>query len=343
MLVSLSLTKNIKMTKKRFVCGILILLFLGLAYPGVSGLGFRMTMKEIKGNGVSATREEFFSAFRAIDLAAPVRVKVMSGERFSCTLTGDENLLAYIEVSMDGETLRFRKKDRNVRMPFVSAVVTTPESIRSVKMSGSSSAKIEVPADSQMLNVSVSGSGNVVFTDVRAEKIDIGISGSGSFLAGNVWSRNIDCGISGSGSIAVGRLEVRESSFVSVSGSGRVAVEDLAAEDAGVRISGSGRVVFDRAKFAGRFNAEVRGSGNVAVLAGSVPSLHIDGAGCGIFNLGSLEAETVTCNLSGTAAVDVWAAKSLAIEASGAGSVVYGGKPAQVDVQASGAVRIEKR
>lgn len=323
--------------------GILILLFLGAAYPGLSGLRYRLTVKEIQGNGVSVTQEKVVSAFRAIDLAAPVRLKIIPGKSYSCTLTGDENLLACIEVSMEGETLRFRKSDRRIQMPPVSAVVTSPGALQKLDVLGSSRANIRIPADPQELSVSVSGSGNVVFTDISNEKTDIGISGSGSFMAGNIWSQSIGCGISGSGSIAVGRLELRESAFVSVSGSGRVAVKALTAGNAGVRISGSGRVVFDQAEVAGRFTTEVRGSGNVAVLSGRVPALHLDGAGCGKFDLSNFMASAVKCDLSGAVAVNVWAVEELVVNASGAGTVVYEGDPAQVNVRASGAMKVEKR
>jgi hypothetical protein len=105
---------------------------------------------------------------------------------------------------------------------------------------------------------------------------------------------------------------------------------------------------------------EVEGSGNVELIGVDTPSLRIavggsgnvrgegrTGAleayadGSGNLDLARLHAEEASIRISGAADAKVYAARRLKVDISGAGNVVYYGRPAQVLTDISGAGDVE--
>lgn len=91
-----------------------------------------------------------------------------------------------------------------------------------------------------------------------------------------------------------------------------------------------------------RFLLTLSGAGK-ASLEGKTRKLVVDISGAGKVNAASLAADAVQVRCSGAAEAEVRAARALDVRISGAGKVIYHGKPARVTQKISGAGKLVQR
>ncbi len=84
------------------------------------------------------------------------------------------------------------------------------------------------------------------------------------------------------------------------------------------------------------FVLEVSGAAELR-LSGAVERFEVEVSGASEIEARGLEAKAVELDLSGAGSAEVFAADSLSVEVSGAGSVRYWGEPGEVDKEISGA------
>jgi hypothetical protein len=216
--------------------------------------------EKIEGNGhlKKATRQ--VSGYNAIASSGSWDVMVAYGESSSIQVEGDENLLEYIETSVENGKLSIKsKKNANLRSKnkitiYVSLTKLTGVSLSGsgdiigsgkfsndgntdFRLSGSGSIKIDF-SKIQKVGVSISGSGNVRLSG-SAGSVTAGISGSGNADCGEVICDEVSASISGSGNVNV---NANKSIEARIAGSGNVYYKG-AATDIQKHVAGSGRVV----------------------------------------------------------------------------------------------------
>jgi len=201
---------------------------------------FLSSCEKINGKGDVITETRTVSEFQTIDLAMTATVYYTQGEKVSCEITGQQNILNQIITSVDGTTLNIGVKKGVVLRNFepVRIYLTAP-SVNNLNVSGSGDIFIGKTWVISAVSISISGSGNVNIEAVEASDLEARISGSGLVQAasGRCTSENLT--ISGSGSIdlrSVGAAKV----FTTISGSGDAYV--YASEMLDVTISGSGNL-----------------------------------------------------------------------------------------------------
>ncbi len=143
---------------------------------------------------------------------------------------------------------------------------------------------------------------SLILTEVNGDRLRIGVSRS----------------IQSEGPL---RVEVQSPKLteLEVEGSGNVELSAVDTPKLKIRIGGSGNV---RAEgHAGTVEASAEGSGNL--------------------DLAKLKAEEASIDISGAADAKVYATRRLKVDVSGAGSVTYYGRPAQVVTDISGAGDVE--
>ncbi len=133
------------------------------------------------------------------------------------------------------------------------------------------------------------------------------------------------------------RLRIGVSRSIESQGPLRVEVQSPRLEE--LEILGSGNVELTGLDTP-RFKIEVSGSGEVRAQ-GRVGALEVFADGSGNLDLAKLKAEDTSVDISGTADAKVHAARSLTVDISGAGNVVYYGRPSQVETDISGAGDVE--
>lgn len=136
----------------------------------------------------------------------------------------------------------------------------TSKDLDAVKMSGSAKFEVGEPVSSDEMDLSMSGSGGILFEKLNADEVEVNISGSGSINLLNGNADELDVRISGSGKVNAEKFEVSEFS-ASISGSGSVRI--TIKEELEARISGSGKVYYHGTP---RVNSSSSGSGKVVAL-----------------------------------------------------------------------------
>lgn len=218
----------------------------------------RWGWEKLEGNGVLRKERREVSAFTALSSKGSIDVALSYGSSNTIEVEADENLLPFIETTVDGGKLTVKFKDNK-----------------------SYSTRNPVKVTVQMTRVeglSVSGSGDITgdgaFTNEGTSKFSV--SGSGSIDIGYSKFGNVEAAISGSGDIRLKNGTARRLDAV-ISGSGKVDANKSSYEDVTAKISGSGHV---KAKANNSVDAKIAGSGNVYYTgAATKVSSHAAGSG----------------------------------------------------------------
>jgi hypothetical protein len=190
----------------------------------------------IQGSGVSKTETRAVGSFSKIDLAGSPDVEVAVGSDTAVAVTADDNILPIIETKVEGGTLRI-------------------DSTNSYNTSLGVKVKITVPS---LSGVSISGSGDIHATGLKAGDMDASLTGSGNITLGGVVD-GLHAQVIGSGDLRAGELAAKRVR-VTVTGSGNADVR--AAEELEASVSGSGNVRYSGHPPQVRHN--VTGSGDIS-------------------------------------------------------------------------------
>lgn len=215
--------------------------------------------KRIKGNGNVVTIERNTSDYDGLRVSGFYEVELVDGPEGKITLTGEDNILEYIETEVRGGTLTIKSKDNKNLNPSrgEKVMITVPvEKIDAIRLSGSGkvtsqktleatgfkvhtsgSRYADLKLNANSVTVISSGSSNTTLGG-SAEKIDITASGSSNLNAFELNSDKVDIKSSGSSNIRVTANVAIDSK---VSGSGNVCYRGNPSK-INSKISGSGRV-----------------------------------------------------------------------------------------------------
>jgi hypothetical protein len=172
----------------------------------------------VEGSGVAASSPRPVPAFTAIELTGSINVVVRVGSPRSVVVRSDDNLLSRITTTVDGGTL---------------AVGTHGTFSTHAPMS----VEVTVPA---LEAATLSGSGNLAVTGVRAATFRAALEGSGVLRASGAVG-HLDAALPGSGEMRLETLAARDVAAI-LSGSGRLLV--LAKRTLDARLTGSGVILY---------------------------------------------------------------------------------------------------
>jgi len=221
----------------------LLLVIMSLAYSISAG----QTVKE--------TRD--LDGFSTIGFGIAGNLYIEIGPKFSVILEGDKDDLEDVVTEVIGDRLqikherwRFNLRER------VDIYITMPE-LEGLGVSGSGKAEVLDDIRTNDLDLSVSGSGNIITADLIVENLDCNISGSGNIRLGGGNAKDAEVSISGSGNFDGDEMKA-ETMEVNVSGSGNCHCHATGSLEA--RVSGSGHITYSGDP---RIDARVSGSGRV--------------------------------------------------------------------------------
>lgn len=171
----------------------------------------------------------------------------------------DENLQQYVKAEVNNGTLKISLDGQNIRATKFRAYTNSP-SLSIVKISGSGDVTLKNKVVSPSLEISISGSGDLIAENIQSDNLKISISGSGDVRAsGRVTNSNIS--IQGSGDVDALGL-VTKNTRCSIQGSGDAKVQ--ATNELSAQVSGSGDI-----RFKGnpkKLNKSVKGSGSISKI-----------------------------------------------------------------------------
>ena len=222
------------MKPKHFILGTITLFFVLPMHAQWS--------KKIKGNGIIATENREVSAYNIISVNGNIDVVLVEGKEGKLTLKAEENLLDYIEISVNRDALKIKSKDRTELRPSKgkNILITVPiQEVRKLTLNGSGEIEGDVILKNDTLTLQVNGSGDM---DV------------------NVMTEDVKAMINGSGDITVsGKTDVFKAT---VNGSGDINGSQLSANNCEGKVIGSGDIYFFAKQ---KLNAKIIGSVDIEV------------------------------------------------------------------------------
>lgn len=196
--------------------------------------------KKVKGNGNIVTKTVNTGTYDDIKVVGSMDVTLVAGSEGNISVTTDENLHEYMNIEVKGNTLEIKhKKNYNLRTKKGIKVTVPFKDISGVRLVGSGDVNTKDQIKSNDLDVSVTGSGDIVL-DVQTTNLDASVTGSGDLtLRGSTDTLTID--VTGSGDFRGTDLQAKNTD-VTVSGSGDAKV--VARESIKARVSGSGDILY---------------------------------------------------------------------------------------------------
>lgn len=221
---------------------------------------------------VSITRN--ISYFSRVETYSPAEVKFVQGKTVSMRIVGSKKLVDNIEVKQTGETLVIKNKsnkamfgsnmfgsnaDRNVTI-----YISSPD-LTAVNVTGSGDFSADGTIDTDNLEVTLSGAGDMKFGRLVCDKVDFTINGVGDIDAKYVETLSTRCIVNGTGDIDI---------------------DYLRADKADIMTRGTGDI--DAKLFGcGTTNATVIGTGDIT-LEGNTKKLEQKKMGTGDINTSKL-------------------------------------------------------
>jgi len=200
--------------------------------------------------------------FTEISLRIGAKVHLEQGEKQNLEIVAKSSTLDEIVTEVkDGKLIiRFPNKDyfwKTFQPGEITIYITMPE-ISGLGISGSGDIIAENEIKSKILDLGLSGSGNIKLSELSAERVKAAISGSGDIvLAGKEAAQDLSVAISGSGNFK-GLEFSSDDVSIKIAGSGNVDIE--ANKNLFVRLAGSGNVTY---KGKPMIDQSIAGSGKV--------------------------------------------------------------------------------
>ena len=185
------------------------------------------------------------SAFSEISLRVSANVHLQQGGTQSVEVKGKEESLKKLITEVNDRKLVIRFPNEtffNKWNPGPIDVYITVLQVDGLSVSGSGSITSEGKIESRILDLAISGSGDIKLSDLKAEKVSSALSGSGNIhLSGTQNAVNLKIAISGSGNVKGIDFPV-DNVDIKISGSGNCWVNSV--KKLTVRLAGSGNVVY---------------------------------------------------------------------------------------------------
>ncbi|GAA0873059.1 head GIN domain-containing protein [Gangjinia marincola] len=197
---------------------------------------------KIKGNGKVITENRSTGDYDEVTLQGWMDVELVQGTEGKLVISGESNLLEYIETEVKGGELVIKQK-KGVQLKPTSGetiLIKVPvEAISGANVVGSGDmiGKMKLKAD--FFETSVTGSGDLVI-EVEARDTNAKVTGSGDLsIKGS--TKTLDCRVSGSGDLDARNL-VAENVDAKVAGSGDISVH--ATQSLKASVAGSGDITY---------------------------------------------------------------------------------------------------
>jgi len=207
------------------ICAVLIV----KVWPGV-----------LIGSGNLETEQYAFNNFTRVEISSAFEFEVRQSGSYSINVTADDNVMDYVRVSQDGQTLKIRLETVPIlRLVTLRASLTLPR-LGGLTVSGASRGTVSDLSSTEDLDITVSGASRVT-GDITAGDIEFDISGASTM-----------------------QLEGSANEMVaSVSGASTCNLGDFTVNDADVNVSGAstGTINLD-----GRLDANVSGASTLLYI-----------------------------------------------------------------------------
>ena len=197
--------------------------------------------------------------FTEVSYALPGRLEITQGNKEQLILIGDKDDLERITTKTEGNELKIYCKENNVRLGDVVVKLTVTD-LKELSVAGSADVEFMNEFSTHKFEVELAGSGNIECKTIKVESLELSMAGSGDMIFGGKVNDGLEIEIAGSGEIDCSNLEAKNVE-VEIAGSGEAKV--WATEKLDSEIMGSGDIYY---KGNPRVESSVAGSGKTHTL-----------------------------------------------------------------------------
>ena len=140
------------------------------------------TSETIVGSGNLVTQQKDFSDFSAIEVSSAFEVEISQSSFYSISITADDNVLEYVQVSKTGNTLNVGMQTGSYQSTTLQVEIEMPE-IDSLGLSGATLGIIEDFSFSEPFVVELFGASNLEMTNMNVGDFEVELSGASALIA----------------------------------------------------------------------------------------------------------------------------------------------------------------
>lgn len=198
--------------------------------------------KFVEASGVIVTRDTLVSPFTKLSVSGPLDVTfTQSAEQPSVTITTSDNIQKYVEVKIEGNTLKVFMNDGPARISEDINVEIVGPAIDVLTLAGSVDFTCEnLGIEAVDFEMEVSGSTDANIGNISAAEFGLASAGSCDLNLGDINVEIFKCALAGSGEISSDHINADEIK-VSIAGSGDMDMY-VSAKELSASIAGSGEL-----------------------------------------------------------------------------------------------------
>jgi hypothetical protein len=140
------------------------------------------TSETIVGSGNFVTQQKDFSDFSAIEVTSAFEVEISQSSFYSISVTADDNVIDYIQVSKTGNILTVGMQEGFYQSTTLQVEIEMPE-IDSLKLSGATVGMIEDFSSSEPFFVELSGASILKMVDMDVGDFEVELHGASILTA----------------------------------------------------------------------------------------------------------------------------------------------------------------
>jgi len=214
----------------------------------------------VKGSRNLKTENYNFSDFTRVDIGSAFEVEIAQSGSYSVSITADDNLFDYIQVSKQGTTLKIGLRTlTTLGLATLEAKVTMPQ-LRGLDLSGATRGTVSGFSSTENLDIEVSGASSVDLVGMSAGDVKFDISGA-SKVTGDITADDADFDVSGASTV---QLEGSASDMVAkLGGASRFNLGGFTVNNANVNLSGASTGTVN---LSGRLDADLSGASKLSYI-----------------------------------------------------------------------------
>ena len=190
----------------------------------------------VTGSGNLVTEEMDFSDFTRVEVGHAFEVEITQSGSYSVSITADDNLFEYIQVSKSGETLKMGlKSPYGYQSVTLRAKITMPE-LHGLDLSGATRGTAQGFSSSHDFVLELSGASSLDMVDMSAGDIKFDLSGA-SVVTGSISAVDAQFDLSGAS-----RVELEGSAnnmLITSSGASHLELADFPVRKVDINLSGA--------------------------------------------------------------------------------------------------------
>jgi len=204
------------------------------------------------------TKEFDFRNFTSIEVGYAFEVNVTRADTHSVTITLNENVFEYLDISQSGKTLIIRMKSYYIYQRVTRQASITLPALRSLELSGASRGEVAGFETTDDMGFDVSGASNLSLVDLKAGNTSFDVSGASTVeLEGK--GTNVRLEVSGASTARLERFPI-EIANTHVSGASNATIE--VSDRLDIDVSGASRLYYNGSAVLG--SIEVSGASTLS-------------------------------------------------------------------------------